>query len=330
MQDRNRLTELIEQAACSTNMLSPTDFSEIDKLQALLNEINEAIAEISDCPEKLFKKAKASNSKAAKQLEKLLKNDVEDTNKSIELVSKAVTVLQDIIEQINQEPEDVTDDQTPETDDQTSEANNAQNNETESQGEFVIPEEDAPLILDFIAESNEHIESAESGLLELESKPDDDEVLNQIFRAFHTIKGMAGFLNLTDIGSLAHSAENLLDLARKGELVLVGENMDVIFESVDMLKKMILGLKESVEAGNAVPLQKQLPELLAKLKATIEGQSFATSLDTPQGQEKDKKLDEILVVKNEPTIIENEPFPDQDRRRDQDRRSGTERRTSTV
>ena len=70
-----------------------------------------------------------------------------------------------------------------------------------------IPEEDVPLVQDFINESSEHIEAAEIGLLELEKAPEDKEVINRIFRAFHTIKGMAGFLNLHDIGSLAHSAE---------------------------------------------------------------------------------------------------------------------------
>ena len=120
----------------------------------------------------------------------------------------------------------------------------AENVETESRQPCIISEEDVPLVLDFITESNEHIESAEAGLLEMETIPDSKEVLNQIFRAFHTIKGMAGFLNLTEIGLLAHSAENLLDLARKGELILADKNTDVIFESIDMLKKMIAGLKE--------------------------------------------------------------------------------------
>jgi len=112
---------------------------------------------------------------------------------------------------------------------------------------MTISEEDAPLVVDFITEANEHIETAESALLELENHPEDDELINKIFRGFHTIKGMAGFLNLTEIGSLAHSAENLLDLARKGKLVMAAENSDVVFASVDMLKRMLAGLKDCVE-----------------------------------------------------------------------------------
>jgi len=289
MQENNKLIELIERAACSTNMLSPTDFSELDKLQKILDEINENIAEISDGPAQLLEQAKSSTCEASELLQKILQNQVEDTTKSIESITQAVSVVQGLIREIEQIPEA--------TEHKEAESITAENAEAELQPS-VVSEDDVPLVLDFITESGEHIESAEAGLLELETKSGDNEVLNQIFRAFHTIKGMAGFLNLTYIGSLAHSAENLLDLARKGELTLAGESMDVIFESVDMLKKMIAGLKESVESGSAVAVQKNLPQLLEKLKLSAQGHSNADSLNTPQGQKNDKKLDEILAAKD--------------------------------
>ena len=108
------------------------------------------------------------------------------------------------------------------------------------------------LILDFIIESSEYIESAEAGLLELNNKPDDQEVLNQIFCAFHSIERIADFLDLTKIASSAHSAENLLDLARKGQLLLVGENAEIVIESIDALKKMVVALKESLPVNNSL------------------------------------------------------------------------------
>ncbi len=103
------------------------------------------------------------------------------------------------------------------------------------------------LILDFIAESEAQLKSAGEGLHKLEVKPDEIEVLNQMFHAFHTIKGMAWFLNLTDIGSLAHSAENLLGLTLKGELILGGNNIQAVSASIDMLEIMIVNLKKSIE-----------------------------------------------------------------------------------
>jgi len=293
MHENNKLIELIEQAACSTNMLSPTDFSELDKLQKILDEINENIAEISQGPAELLEQAKGLTCEASELLQKILQNEVEDTNNLIESISQAVSALQGLIGEIEQIPEA--------TEHKEAESITAENTEVESQPS-VVSEDDVPLLLDFITEAGEHIESAEAGLLELETKPGDNEVLNQIFRAFHTIKGMAGFLNLTDIGSLAHSAENLLDLARKGELVLANKSMDVVFESIDMLKKMIACLKESIESGNAVVVQNDLPQLLAKLKSAAQGQNIAACLDTPQGQKIDKELDEILSVKTEPKL----------------------------
>jgi len=289
MQENNKLIELIERAVCSTNMLSPTDFSELDNLQKILDEINENIAEISDGPAQLLEQAKGSTCEASELLQKILQNQVEDTTKSIESITQAVSVIQGLIGKIEQTSEAA--------EHKEAESITAENAEAESQPS-VVSEDNVPLVLDFITESGEHIESAEAGLLELETKPDDKEVLNQIFRAFHTVKGMAGFLNLTAIGSLAHSAENLLDLARKDELTLSGESMDVVFESIDMLKKMIACLKESVKSGSAVDVQENLPQLLEKLKSSAQGQNLANCLDTPHGQKSDKKLDEILAAKD--------------------------------
>lgn len=291
MENIDKLTELIEQAACSINMLSPTDLPEVESLQTILDQISQAVSEISDVPAQLLEQAQVTTSDAAELLQKMLRQETKNTAKSIEAVSKAISTIQGLIEQITQAPDTA--------DSEPAEVEPAESAETVSQ-EVVISEEDVPLILDFITESGEHIESAEGGLLELESNPQDSDIINQIFRAFHTIKGMAGFLNLIEIGSLAHSAENLLDLARKGELVLSGENTDVVFESIDMLKKMIAALKKSIKSGKPVPTQKNLPQLLSKLKAASQRQSLAEFLHTPQAQEKDKKLDEILAAEDRP------------------------------
>jgi len=292
MQNSDELTSLIEQASLAVNMLNPTDVSDVESLQAILDQINQTVAKISDVPVELLEQAKGAGSQATEALAKILRQEVEDSARSIEVVSQVVCSLQSLIDQITQTGAGA--------DSEPAETSLSPTVEPGSEEATVIPEEDMPLISDFVAEGREHIESAEAGLLELESKPDDTEVLNQIFRAFHTIKGMAGFLNLAEIGSLAHSAENLLDLARKGELVLAGANTDVVFESIDMLKKMLAGLKKSVESGKPIRAQKGLPQLLAKLKASAEGWALAGSLSTPQVQKKDEKLDELLATKYEP------------------------------
>lgn len=291
MQNDDKLTKLIEQASLAINTLSPADLSEVEKLQKILDQINKSITETIDGPAELLEQAKGATSDSVEVLRKILQKDIADSAQSLEIVSQAIVTLQDMVNQVS-ETQVV-------SDSEHVKENSEEILESTQQESMTFPEDDVPLILDFIAESGEHIESAEAGLLELENKPDDNEVLNQIFRAFHTIKGMAGFLNLTEIGSLAHSAENLLDCARKGELVIAGANGDVVFESIDVLKKMIAGLKESIETGKPATAHKKLPDLLEKLKASAEGNSTETFLDSPEGRVKDKELDEVLIGRTE-------------------------------
>ncbi len=294
MGNSDKLIELTEQASLAINTLSVSDPSEIENLQAILDEIGQSIAEMSEGPSELLEQARGATSSSVEALGQVLRQEAEDTARSVETVSQAVVILQSLIDQICRDAE--------EADSDDAEQDSAPEAETAPQEATAIVEEDVPLVLDFIAEANEHIEAAEAGLLELETKPGDNEVVNQIFRAFHTIKGMAGFLNLGEIGSLAHSAENLLDGVRKGELILAGANGDVVFESIDMLKKMIAGLKQSVEAGKPVLGQKGLGDLLAKLKASVEDQSPGAFLGSPEGRKKDKELDEILLDEPGPEI----------------------------
>lgn len=289
--DNTKLIELIEQAACSTNMLDPSDTAELGRLQAIVGEIQKNIDQTKDIPSQIVEQAKGSTSQAADVLQKILQNQADDANKAIESVSGCISVLQGLIDQIEQGAS-----QQPAAESKPNEADKPQ---AAAQQPDVHPaafsEEDIGLISDFIMESKEHIESAEAGLLELESKPDDKEVLNMIFRSFHTIKGMAGFLNLLDIGSLAHSAENLLDLARKGDLILEGQNTDAVFESIDMLKKMIGELKIAIDSNKAPAKQENLPALLEKLKMLAQGQSIEKVLASPQGQKRDEKLETVLT-----------------------------------
>ena len=294
MQNDTELIKLIEQAASMASVLSPINMAEVEELQKILNQINRTVVETGGCTNQLFQQIKGTTTDAAELLQKVLEKQVADTDKSIKTVLQAVSALQGLIDQIAQQPPLVAGG----GDSQSNQKDLSTNSEIDVQKDMVISEEDVSLILDFIAESVEHINSAEAALLELETKPDDGdkELLNRILRAFHTIKGLAGFLNLTDIGSLAHAAENLLDQTRKSQLNLAGESIDVLFESISMMKEMGVSLSEAVETHKPVPKQKYLPQLLGKLKTAAEGQTLAASLDSPEGQKKDEKIDEILAA----------------------------------
>jgi two-component system chemotaxis sensor kinase CheA len=297
MQNTDKLTELVEKAASEVNLLDLTDMSAVESLQAVLVQISRAVDEMGEkIPLQILEQAKGKSSNASGVVEKILRQEIQDSAGAIQSLSQAVMDIQGLVVQIEKSSEAPGKSQSQSPSPQS--VSTPAVAEKSSQDAMMISEEDKPLILDFINEATEHIESCEGGLLALENKPDDNETLNLIFRAFHTIKGMAGFLNLAEIGSLAHSAENLLDLARKGEMVLAGKNMDVVFESVDLMKKMIASLKASVETGQPISRQPQLPALITKLKTVAENKGCDPAADQPMTPSDDAKLDMVLEGKD--------------------------------
>jgi two-component system chemotaxis sensor kinase CheA len=105
--------------------------------------------------------------------------------------------------------------------------------------------QDPELVGDFVVESREHLDSIEGRLLVLEQNPGEMETIHAVFRSFHTIKGLAGFLEFTPIRDVAHEVETLLDLARDSKLSITPAVVDVVLESADYLKQSI----NIVEAG---------------------------------------------------------------------------------
>jgi two-component system, chemotaxis family, sensor kinase CheA len=147
--------------------------------------------------------------------------------------------------------------------------------------EVAINPDDASLAMEFIGEATGHLESAEANLLKLEES-NDPETINAIFRSFHTIKGVAGFLNLKQIGALSHAAENLLDLARKGKVEIVGGNVDLVLESIDQLKTLLGALEEAVKNQQPVAVQTKLPGLIAHLNEAASGKKSAPVAEAAQ------------------------------------------------
>lgn len=137
--------------------------------------------------------------------------------------------------------------------------------------ELAINKDDISLAFEFIAEARSHIDTAEAEILHVEENPENLEAVNAIFRAFHTIKGVAGFLNLKQIGALAHTSENLLDLARKGKLKLTGNAVDLVLAAIDGMKSLLGGLESALNNGSEIPVEANLPSLIARLVAFING-----------------------------------------------------------
>jgi len=126
------------------------------------------------------------------------------------------------------------------------------------------------IIEDFLVEADELIDSLDTNLVKLEETPSDLDLLNEIFRAAHTIKGTSGFLGLDQVTTLTHKMEDILNKLRKAELVVTAEIMDVLLKSLDILKVLL----ENVREGSSEEVN--LHDILESLKAAISGDSPAT------------------------------------------------------
>lgn len=123
---------------------------------------------------------------------------------------------------------------------------------------------DEEILQDFLVEAGEILEQLSEQLVELESRPDDADLLNAIFRGFHTVKGGAGFLQLNELVECCHIAENVFDILRKGERRVDSELMDVVLEALDAVNSMFGEVRERTEVTPATP------ELLAALARLAE------------------------------------------------------------
>ena len=106
------------------------------------------------------------------------------------------------------------------------------------------------ILQDFLVESFELVEKLDEDLVELENNPEDLELLNGIFRVAHTVKGASSFLNFDVLTHLTHHMEDVLNKARHGELILTPDIMDVVLESIDLMKALLNTIRDtSADAG---------------------------------------------------------------------------------
>ncbi|MGI0616869.1 chemotaxis protein CheA [Pseudomonas aeruginosa] len=128
---------------------------------------------------------------------------------------------------------------------------------------------DEEILQDFLVEAGEILEQLSEQLVELKSRPDDMDLLNAIFRGFHTVKGGAGFLQLNALVECCHIAENVFDILRKGERRVSSELMDVVLQALDTVNAMFDQVREQSEPTPATP------ELLAALARLAEPEGAA-------------------------------------------------------
>ena len=151
---------------------------------------------------------------------------------------------------------------------------------------------DPELLNDFILESKEHLTSIELQLLTLDQDPANREAIHAIFRGFHTIKGMAGFLDLDAVRQVSHEVETILDLARNGALQITTAVIDRILESKDYLNRCLTELESMLQTG-AVPAPSDnaaLIEAIRSLGAAPAPSAAAVPESKPAAVERTKPL----------------------------------------
>jgi two-component system chemotaxis sensor kinase CheA len=127
------------------------------------------------------------------------------------------------------------------------------------------------MLQDFLTEASDLLSGVDNKLVDLEKRPDDKALLNEIFRGFHTIKGGAGFLNATEMVKLCHRTENLFDKLRNAEMTLNPSIMDVIMASTGVVRDMFAELSSAKQPSPADPA------LLASLDAVLAGETVAAA-----------------------------------------------------
>jgi two-component system chemotaxis sensor kinase CheA len=153
--------------------------------------------------------------------------------------------------------------------------------------------QDTELLGGFIEETSEHLETIEANVLDFENNPDDPEIINNIFRPFHTIKGVAGFLNLKAINKLAHSAENLLDDVRNGVRPMDAQVIEIVLGVGDFLKLMIKNIKEVLEGGKEKYKPFDIRDYIGRIKAIQKGE---TGSDTVESSTAEPSPEETFIT----------------------------------
>ncbi len=165
-----------------------------------------------------------------------------------------------------------------------------------------IPEDMREIFDEFLIETGEALSELDQHFLDLESNPEDTGLLNEIFRTVHSIKGGAGFLELNDLVSVAHSSENVLNTLRNGEIAVTTDIIDLVLESVDMIKA-ILAQVQGEDVG-AIDIDGMVQKLDLMLQFALESSGAAASAATAEPTEPAEQATPVNTAPAEPEPAE--------------------------
>ncbi|RVY38006.1 chemotaxis histidine kinase/response regulator CheAY2 [Helicobacter pylori] len=161
---------------------------------------------------------------------------------------------------------------------------------------------------DFLIEAFEMNEQLDQDLVELEHNPEDLDLLNRIFRVAHTIKGSSSFLNLNILTHLTHNMEDVLNRARKGEIKITPDIMDVVLRSIDLMKTLLVTIRDTgsdTNNGKENEIEEAVKQLQAITSQNLEGaKETSGTKEAPQKENKEEikeKTKEEVKANKTPT-----------------------------
>ncbi|RVY73211.1 chemotaxis histidine kinase/response regulator CheAY2 [Helicobacter pylori] len=162
---------------------------------------------------------------------------------------------------------------------------------------------------DFLIEAFEMNEQLDQDLVELEHNPEDLDLLNRIFRVAHTIKGSSSFLNLNILTHLTHNMEDVLNRARKGEIKITPDIMDVVLRSIDLMKTLLVTIRDTgsdTNNGKENEIEEAVKQLQAITSQNLEGaKETSGAKEAPQKENKEEAKGEIKENKAKTPTAEN-------------------------
>ncbi|GAA8506524.1 chemotaxis histidine kinase/response regulator CheAY2 [Helicobacter pylori] len=162
---------------------------------------------------------------------------------------------------------------------------------------------------DFLIEAFEMNEQLDQDLVELEHSPEDLDLLNRIFRVTHTIKGSSSFLNLNILTHLTHNMEDVLNRARKGEIKITPDIMDVVLRSIDLMKTLLVTIRDTgsdTNNGKENEIEEAVKQLQAITSQNLESaKETSGTKETPQKEAKEEAKEENKENKAKAPTAEN-------------------------
>ncbi|GAA9991822.1 chemotaxis histidine kinase/response regulator CheAY2 [Helicobacter pylori] len=160
---------------------------------------------------------------------------------------------------------------------------------------------------DFLIEAFEMNEQLDQDLVELEHNPEDLDLLNRIFRVAHTIKGSSSFLNLNILTHLTHNMEDVLNRARKGEIKITPDIMDVVLRSIDLMKTLLVTIRDTgsdTNNGKENEIEEAVKQLQAITSQNLEGTKEGTK-EAPKKENQEEAKKENQENKAKASTAEN-------------------------